>query len=60
MLSNESKLDSYILNNGVDIEDYDLIRTDCSRMRGFDCHKDHGNSKWKIFQKKVWKFYIWK
>ena len=36
MLPNESKLDSYFLNSGVDIEDYDLIRTDCSRMRGFN------------------------
>lgn len=35
MLPNKSKLHSFTLNSGVDIEDYDIIRTDRSKMRGF-------------------------
>ena len=35
MLPNKSELHSFTLNSGVDIEDYDIIRTDRSKMRGF-------------------------
>ena len=31
LLPNKSKLHSFTLNSGVDIEDYDIIRTDRSR-----------------------------
>ena len=35
VLPNKSKLYSFTLNSGVDIEDNDIIRTDRSKMRGF-------------------------
>ena len=35
MLPNKSELHSFTLNSGVDIEDYDIIRTDRSKMRGY-------------------------